>query len=390
MAIVELSPDTNDSPNRVGIDVTSGDEAKFRTFREAARILDFAADELWGDWWGNDEPRLTVYMEIVDDTRPVKFSVDEPDYLEVELRVTPRSVSSEPFSTLLSTIDLGLSFAGERRGLGPPLACPRDRLESATEIVERFRDSLSDTAHVILESVHGEGGFDVDGDQFSLKDLRDFSEFDGDMFLEMVDALVRQGRLRIDLPEIALYREVMLVDPYEMAWTQTGPDIEPYVKQIGPARRTSEEMTVTSRPSNPPAHIQGDSSGTGVNEFESYLSDEDELAPFGTDEGADLLLEWLPRRAELCTFGISELLVRSGFDDALEAVVAWQPGSPDPEPIDEATIVQAGSFLLLSLCGHIDQEGHEAGLKALRILLATYPGDPSLERQFEDLLTWPG
>ena len=371
------------------IDVTSGDEAKFRTFREAARILDFAADELWGDWWGNGEPQLTLYLDIVDDARHTKFAVDEPDYLEVELRVTPRSVSSAPFTTLLSTIDLGLSFAGTRRGLGPPPACPRGRLESATEIAERFRESQSDTVRVILESVRGEEGFDVDGDQFSLDELRDYAEFDGDAFLSMLGALVCQGRLEIDLPEISLYRESLWVDCYEMAWTQTGPGIEPYVKPIGSTRRTSYEMTATSRRDNTSAPIQGGSSGTGVNEFESYLSDEDELAPFGTDEGADLLLEWLPRRAELCTFGISELLARSGFGDALEAVVAWQPGSPDPEPIDEATIVQAGSFLLLGLCGHIDQEGHEAGLKALRILLATYPGDASLERQLEDLLTWP-
>ena len=125
-----------------------------------------------------------------------------------------------------------------------------------------------------------------------------------------------------------------------------------------------------------------------------------EFAPFGTDEGSDMLHEWDERRGELAsTSTVSHLLDESGFDGVEEQLDVPEPdglgrergpgGIPVPGgQIDAATIVIAAGFTLLRLTGHIDEQGKRLTLKALDVLIDFYDSPAELLRQREDLSIW--
>jgi uncharacterized protein YfeS len=110
-----------------------------------------------------------------------------------------------------------------------------------------------------------------------------------------------------------------------------------------------------------------------------------EFAPFGTDEGADVLAEWAARRSELSeSASLRTLLSAEGLDDG--DFLADQPGR-EPDVGLDAAIIGAG-FTLLRLTGQIDPEGREILSGALRRTVDFYGPQPELTRMLNDLSTF--
>lgn len=118
-----------------------------------------------------------------------------------------------------------------------------------------------------------------------------------------------------------------------------------------------------------------------------------EFAPFGTDEGADMLDEWAHRRDELhLDTTVADLIDESGFADVVSELDTEEgPGIPIPGgQVDAATITIGAGFTLLRLTGHIDEAGRRLTLKALDVLIRRYGSRPELVRQRADLESWTG
>ena len=118
-----------------------------------------------------------------------------------------------------------------------------------------------------------------------------------------------------------------------------------------------------------------------------------EFAPFGTDEGWDLLHEWADRRSELNTSStVSQLLEESGFGEMEHQLdVPETAGIPVPGgQVDAATMVIGAGFTLLRLTGHVDEQGKRLTLKALNVLIDRYDSPSELLRQRADLESWQG
>lgn len=110
-----------------------------------------------------------------------------------------------------------------------------------------------------------------------------------------------------------------------------------------------------------------------------YADPADELAPFGSDEGADLLADWEERRDDL------------GPHATVADVLEGDPSSYlASNTLDDAMAVQAAGFVLLRLTGRIDHEGREATLAALEQLAQPdkWGPEPQLLRQLHDLRSW--
>lgn len=131
-----------------------------------------------------------------------------------------------------------------------------------------------------------------------------------------------------------------------------------------------------------------------------YDDPEGEFAPFGTDEGFDMLHEWAERRGELAsTSTLSQLLEESGFDGVEQQLDVPEPAglgrehgpAKIPVPggqIDAATIVIGAGFTLLRLTGNLDEQGKRLTLKALEVLIDFYDSPAELLHQREDLSSW--
>lgn len=115
-----------------------------------------------------------------------------------------------------------------------------------------------------------------------------------------------------------------------------------------------------------------------------------DFAPFGSDEGFDLLLEWDSQRTELhADTTVAGLLADSVPIDLTD----WTHSEPpvDAEPasrVDEAVFIQAAGFALLRLTGRIDQAGKQATLNALRYLAGFYDEQREYVTQRNDLTAW--
>ena len=119
-----------------------------------------------------------------------------------------------------------------------------------------------------------------------------------------------------------------------------------------------------------------------------YEDEGEELAPFGSDEGWDLVREWGERRDELSADAtVQEVLDESPFPEAVAHL-----GDPDervPGPlggVDAATYVIASGFTLLRLTGRIDHEGRAATLRALDALARHMGPRPEIDLMRKDLL----
>lgn len=119
-----------------------------------------------------------------------------------------------------------------------------------------------------------------------------------------------------------------------------------------------------------------------------------EEAPFGSDEGFDMLYEWVGRRGELGPGStVLQLLRGTGFESMVATLDVPEGTHRIPRPgqqVDAATIVVSAGFTLLRLTGHIDDDGKRLVLKGLDVLVERSGSDPVLVLQRDDLLTWQG
>ncbi|MFC6006970.1 hypothetical protein [Angustibacter luteus] len=154
---------------------------------------------------------------------------------------------------------------------------------------------------------------------------------------------------------------------------------------------SGQAAPVQSRPSTTTkAPIPGGQLPKAAPAFTAHFSDpvyEDpagEFAPFGTDEGSDMLSEWDERREELGPdTTVTDLLEDAGLSDVSADL-------DNPEDVDAATITVAAGFTLLRLSGRIDDAGKKLTLKALDVLIRYYDSPSEVLRQRADLKSWRG
>ncbi|GAA3699333.1 hypothetical protein GCM10023081_40250 [Arthrobacter ginkgonis] len=112
-----------------------------------------------------------------------------------------------------------------------------------------------------------------------------------------------------------------------------------------------------------------------------------EFAPFGTDEGWDMLYvvaqecDRLPANAT-----VEDVLALAGFPEA----GGWDETPSGEEWYEDATLVAASAFTLLRLTGHIDDAGRQQAVEALGILIDFFGDQPELRQQRTDLVNWTG
>lgn len=94
-----------------------------------------------------------------------------------------------------------------------------------------------------------------------------------------------------------------------------------------------------------------------------YRSRTEEYAPFGSDEGSDLLEEWSDRITELSEHTTLQTILLDGAEnhDAL-----WNEFHQPSPPTDLDAIAIASGFVLLRLTGRIDDDGRALVLDALQ------------------------
>lgn len=106
---------------------------------------------------------------------------------------------------------------------------------------------------------------------------------------------------------------------------------------------------------------------------------DNESAPFGSDEGFDMLFVWAERRDELGPDGT--------VADVLEGDPAEYVAADD---YDSAVAVVSAGFTLLRLTGQIDPDGLALTIAAVDQMLAMFGEDPLLLEQRADLVAWRG
>jgi uncharacterized protein YfeS len=118
-----------------------------------------------------------------------------------------------------------------------------------------------------------------------------------------------------------------------------------------------------------------------------YDSSGDEFAPFGSDEGSDLLATWAQRRAELDE--TSTLGTVLGCEP--DSVSTYAGPMDGINGLETAMFITSAAFVLLRLTGHINEADRQQALDALDFQINTppLPDTPaSLVTQRRDLGTW--
>ena len=118
----------------------------------------------------------------------------------------------------------------------------------------------------------------------------------------------------------------------------------------------------------------------------------DDLAPFGSDEGSDLLASWGARRGELGTASTLATVLQCEPSDVASHVGPMS----GMDGLETAIFITSAAFVLLRLTGHLDDDDRQLALEALdfqiRILSgpdATYAQPPpALLTQRDDLASW--
>jgi uncharacterized protein YfeS len=114
-----------------------------------------------------------------------------------------------------------------------------------------------------------------------------------------------------------------------------------------------------------------------------YDDPADELAPFGSDEGADLLEEWVDRAEELDSGSTWTQIAREWFEDA-----PLLPADLNEDDVDLNDIVIGAGFTLLRLSGRISEADRALMLRALDMRERTYGQQPQTQQMRTDLLAF--
>lgn len=118
----------------------------------------------------------------------------------------------------------------------------------------------------------------------------------------------------------------------------------------------------------------------------------DELAPFGSDEGSDLLWTWEERRDGLDRSS-TLATVLACHPEEVSRVLGPMEGI---DGLDTAMAVRSAAFVLLRLVGHLSEDDRRLALEALDFEIGIIPRlDPALAdtpaallTQRRDLTTW--
>lgn len=118
----------------------------------------------------------------------------------------------------------------------------------------------------------------------------------------------------------------------------------------------------------------------------------DELAPFGSDEGSDLLWTWEERRDGLDRSS-TLATVLACHPEEVSRVLGPMEGI---DGLDTAMAVRSAAFVLLRLVGHLSEDDRRLALEALEFEIGIIPRlDPALAdtpaallTQRRDLSTW--
>jgi uncharacterized protein YfeS len=114
-----------------------------------------------------------------------------------------------------------------------------------------------------------------------------------------------------------------------------------------------------------------------------YRDQAGEFAPFGTDEGSDLLYEWAGRRGELNDASTVAQILEIDSLDVLDEDLTETDGR-----LELAPSVVGAAFTLLYLTGQIDPAGKDLALAELNVMIDSYGPQPELLRQRDDLRAW--
>ncbi|GAB3778495.1 hypothetical protein [Nocardioides ungokensis] len=117
-----------------------------------------------------------------------------------------------------------------------------------------------------------------------------------------------------------------------------------------------------------------------------------ELAPFGSDEGSDLLASWRDRSGEL---GPASTLA-TVLDCEPSQVAAYAGEMSGVDGIETAMFIASAAFVLLRLTGHLSDGDRRLALEALDFQIRILPEINSavteapevLLRQRDDLASW--
>ena len=114
-----------------------------------------------------------------------------------------------------------------------------------------------------------------------------------------------------------------------------------------------------------------------------YDDPANDFAPFGNDEGADILADWATRIGELDETSTVRTILEDLFDESSgdEAVI-------EDDDVDTAMFAIGAAFTLLRLTGRIDHEGTQLALRGLDVIEGFYTSVPEAERMRADLITF--
>lgn len=139
------------------------------------------------------------------------------------------------------------------------------------------------------------------------------------------------------------------------------------------------------------ADIEDEDSGLGskhpafASHFRDSIYDDEanDLAPFGNDEGWDLLVGWVKRADELGSGSTLAQIAPEWFEDA-----PLVPADLNEDDVDLNDIVIGAGFTLLRLTGQIGEADRALVLRALDIRDRTYGLHPETQQMRTDLLTF--
>jgi uncharacterized protein YfeS len=123
-----------------------------------------------------------------------------------------------------------------------------------------------------------------------------------------------------------------------------------------------------------------------------YEDQGDDLAPFGSDEGSDLLAEWGERREELGPSATLATVLECEPNDVAEVAGPME----GVDGIETASFITSAAFVLLRLVGHLDETDRELALAAVDFQIRTLPminpefqeTPRALRIQRDDLTRW--
>ena len=109
----------------------------------------------------------------------------------------------------------------------------------------------------------------------------------------------------------------------------------------------------------------------------------DDLAPFGNDEGWDLLAGWVKRADELDSGSTLAQILPEWFEDA-----PLVPADLNEDDVGLNDIVIGAGFTLLRLTGQIGEADRALVLRALDIRDRTHGQEPETQQMRTDLLAF--